>query len=178
MHVKEIAKLLDNDPTFHQLLSTKVICAKNQLKSNFWEIKRPSVFVSNTENSNSSEDSHWVCVVFPGFCPGAVFFDPLGNNPCREICGFIENNSDLWYRFLDICLQKWSDSCGQWRLYFVLNLLSFNNFYQMAKIMKRVRENDVVMWMTRCPYQVDYLLAWCRVSFKLTLYRCSGDAKW
>ncbi len=159
MHSKEIAKLLDNDPTFRQLLSTKVICAKNQLKYNFGQIKRPGVFLINTENCTSSEAGHWVCVVFPTFCRGAVFFDPLGNNPCREISCFIEDNSDLWYRFSDVPLQRRNDSCGPWCLYFVLNLLSLNNFHSTSKIMKRVSENDVVRWMTRWPYEVDYLFA-------------------
>ena len=144
MHSKEIASFLDRDPTFRHTLRTKVICAKNQLETNFGQISRPGAFFINTENSESTRDGHWVCVSFPTFCRGAVFFDPLGNPPCKEICDFMKNNSDVHYRFSEFCFQKRDDSCGQWCLQFVLTLFGTKSFFTTNKILKRADDHDVV----------------------------------
>ncbi len=156
MYSKEIASFLDGDPTFRQTLRTKVVCAKNQLETDFGQISRPGAFFVNTESSESDRDGHWVCVLFPTFCRGVVFFDPLGKPPCKEICTFMKRNSDLNYRFSDFCFQKRDDSCGQWCLHFALTLLGTENFYTTNKLLKRADDLEVVNRVHFC-HRMDYL---------------------
>ena len=144
MHSTEIASFLDRDKTFFRSLRTKVVCAKNQLETDFGRVSRPAAFFVNTESSESDRVGHWVCVLFPTFCRGVVFFDPLGNLPCKEICLFMKNNSDLHYVFSDYCFQKRNDSCGQWCLHFARTLLATDNFYCTNKIMKRADDLEVL----------------------------------